>query len=70
MNEDRKTDGQADRGGGWGGKREETVKGEKRERLFFFFLGWADLTCLYLPRVKSIRVILLYSVIFSHQAQL
>lgn len=37
VNEDRKTDRQADRGGEWGGKREETVKGEKRERDFFFF---------------------------------
>lgn len=47
-----------------GGKREETVKGEKRERdfffAFFFFLGWADLTCLYRPRVK-ITLILSYT---------
>lgn len=68
MKTGRQTDKQTEAGGGVGrGKRQS--KG-KRERDFFFFLGWADLTCLYLPRVKSIRVILLYSVILSHQAQL
>lgn len=51
-----KTDRQADR-------QREGEEGRDRqrgkEREFFSFaciLGWADLTCLYIPRVKNIKV--------------
>lgn len=48
--EGKQADRQTERGGR--GKRQAEGKRErKRERFFFFacILGWADLTCLYLP---------------------
>lgn len=60
VNEERQTNRQ--RQGVGRGKRQSKGKRERETffLLFFFFLGWADLTCLYRPRVK-ITLILSYT---------